>query len=63
MTASQIAPIRKIAVTFLAGAIIYVAARLGFELDDDQAQQAAQWIVPVLLGYIVPDPQVRTGQV
>jgi hypothetical protein len=61
MTASQLAPIRKIAVTFLAGALIYIAARLGLQLDDQQAQEAAQWVVPVLLGYLTPDPKVVTA--
>lgn len=60
MTATQLAPIRKIAVTAVAAAIIYVASLLNLQLPDGDVQEAAQWIVPILLGYLVPDPKVIT---
>lgn len=51
---SQWAPIRKVAVAAVAGALVYVASRLGVELPSDQAQEAAQWLVPVLAAYLWP---------
>ena len=54
-------PIRKIAVAGVAAALIYAASLLGLELSSNEAQEAAQWVVPLLLGYLVPDPQVDTS--
>lgn len=55
MTTAKWAPILKIAVTFTAALIIYVADQLGVEFDDQDAQLAAQAFIPVLLGYLVPE--------
>lgn len=56
------APIRKILVAALAGGIIYLGSLLGIELSSEEAQGAAQYLVPLLLAYWVPDPQVDTGR-
>ena len=53
-------PIRKIAVAAAAAALIYLASLLGLELSDADAQAAANAFVPILLGYLVPDPRVDT---
>lgn len=47
-------PIRKILATFVAAAIVYIAARAGVDLGSADVNEAAMLIVTVGTGYLVP---------
>lgn len=58
MPERNLKPIRKLAVAGGAAALIYVASLAGLELGDEDAQEAAQVLVPLVLAYFVKDPRV-----
>lgn len=52
-------PIRKLAAAGITAAVIYAAQRLGLDIGSDDVNDAAQAILPVLVGYAVKDPRVK----
>lgn len=49
----QYLPIRKVAAAFIAAGIVYVAHQLGVDLGDQDADEAALALIPVIVAYVV----------
>lgn len=59
----KLLPIRKIAAGLVASGLVYLARRVGLDIGDAAANEAAVAIVGFVVAYLVPDPRVRKAPV
>jgi hypothetical protein len=59
---TDLLPIRKVAVTFVGAAMTWGALRLGMDLGNDEANQAAVALVGLVFAYFEKDPRVVAAE-